>query len=104
MTGQTLKKQDIIRGVLAFDEIFQKGEKIRGRYVTLFFVSSEDSKMGVAVSRKYKKAVTRNRIKRYIREIYRKNKVWFEKKKLFFMWVKQRSHSHIGAYIMKFQI
>jgi len=104
MAAQTLKKNEIIRGQSAYDEIFQKGKKVRGRSVTLFYISYKESQMGIAVSRRYKKAVERNRIKRYIREIYRRNKTWFEKKKLFFMCAKQRSCPHFGVYIMKFQI
>ncbi|NOY78972.1 MAG: ribonuclease P protein component [Calditrichaeota bacterium] len=104
MAAQTLKKHEIIRGPSAYDEIFQKGKKIRGRLITLFYVSSESTQMGIAVSRKYKKAVERNRVKRYIREIFRQNKAWFEKKKLFFMCAKQRNCPHFGVYIMKFQI
>ncbi len=105
MPVKTLKKQEIIRGVSAFDKIFRNGKKIKGRTVTLFIVSSEKPKMGVAVSRKFRKAVERNRIKRYIREIYRNNKVWFEKKKLFFTYAKQGNYClHIGVYAMRFQI
>jgi len=104
MPIQSLKKQEIIRGASAFDEIFRKGEKIRGGSVTLFVVSCEKSQMGIAVSRKFKKAVERNRIKRYIRELYRRNKMWFEKKKSFFMCAEPKNCPHIAFYTMRFQI
>jgi len=82
---QTLKKYEILRGRNAFTEIFRRGEKIQGRVVTLFVLPETEAQMGIAVSKKFKRAVDRNRIKRLLREIYRKNKPWFQKKKLSFM-------------------
>ncbi|GBE28479.1 ribonuclease P [bacterium BMS3Bbin03] len=104
MINQKLRKKDILRGKASYDEIFTSGRKAKGRRVTLFWVSSEKSQMGVAVSRHYKRAVDRNRMKRYIREIYRKNRGWFEKKKWFFIFAKQKKIPAIGISIMIFQI
>ncbi len=84
MGRETLKKQEILRGKDSFKEVFEKGEKLKGKWVVIFVVSAQQAQMGIAVSKKYRRAVDRNRIKRLIREIYRKNKEWFQKKKLFF--------------------
>ncbi len=56
-----------------FDFVFRRGEKFVGRYFICYLVRREEqgSKIGFAVSRKVGKAVVRNRIKRYIREMYR---------------------------------
>ncbi len=84
MNRETLSKNEILRGRGVFNELFERGEKIRGRVITLFVLPSENSQMGIAVSKKYRRAVDRNRMRRLLREIYRKNKVWFQKKKVVF--------------------
>ena len=102
MTAQTLQKHEIIRGNSSFDKIFKTGKKIRGKVVTVFYIPSEHSQIGIAISGKFKLAVTRNRLKRYIREIYRKNKSFFEKKKWLFLCTKPRKCPSIGIYFMIF--
>jgi len=44
----------------------------------LYHIDSEERKFGVAVSRKIKKKVERNRLKRIVREAYRRNKELFK--------------------------
>ena len=53
--------------------VFENGEKLVGRHFICYLVRGEgkESKLGFAVSRKVGNAVTRNRVKRHIREFYR---------------------------------
>ncbi len=56
-----------------FEMVFQQGRKRVGREFICFVVRREGQgrKFGFAVSRKIGKAAVRNRVKRYLREIYR---------------------------------
>lgn len=59
-----------------FLDIYRIGERAVGRGFIGYVVRREGQgrKFGVAVSRKVGGAVTRNRVKRYIREVYRSNR------------------------------
>ena len=79
---RTLKRAEILRGKGSFQLVFEKGQKIEGKYLRCLFIA--DSKQaipgrsnvvfGAAVSRSIKRSVDRNRIKRLIRESYRLHK------------------------------
>jgi ribonuclease P protein component len=63
------KKKDII-------DLYRKGRRLKGRYFHLIFQPNglEYSRLGVVVSKKVGKAAQRNRIKRWFRELFRRNK------------------------------
>ena len=69
-------KGERLRNRAEFLEVYRLGEKVRGRYFFLYFLRNNlpYSRLGITVTRKLGKTVKRNRIKRRLREIYRKNK------------------------------
>ena len=64
---------DRIRKKSEYAAVFSKSRKVVDRYFVCYLATREEqgNKMGLAVSRKVGKAVTRNRVKRYLREFYR---------------------------------
>lgn len=59
-----------------FDAVFQAGSKGVDRYFVCYVVRREQqgSRLGTVVSRKVGGAVVRNRVKRYIREFFRRHR------------------------------
>jgi len=60
------------------DFVFKKGKFFKGNNLVLYHIDSNERKFGVAVSSKIKKKVERNRLKRIVREAYRRNKELFK--------------------------
>ena len=53
-----------------FGKIFKKGKKVYAANLTCIYRPSDTLKMGIAISKKYGKAVRRNRIKRLLRQAF----------------------------------
>jgi ribonuclease P protein component len=70
---------DRIRKKSEYATVFSNSRKVVDRYFVCYLSTGEQSgsKIGLAVSRKVGKAVTRNRVKRYLREFYRSHRPYF---------------------------
>lgn len=57
-----------------FKKVLSKGKKNRNRYFTLHFLSGEESRtrLGIIASKRIGNAVFRNRAKRLLREVFRR--------------------------------
>ena len=65
-----------IRRRADFRQVYDRGSKIHGRYCTVFMLpTGADGRLGIAATRKFGRAVQRNRAKRLIREVFRRNKI-----------------------------
>ena len=66
-----------IRRRAEFQQIYERGVRIRGRYSTVFLLRNEGQvgRLGIAATRKLGGSVVRNRAKRLIREVFRRNKI-----------------------------
>jgi ribonuclease P protein component len=64
-----------IRRRAEFQQVYEQGARIRGRFSTLFLLPNKLSigRLGIAATRKLGGAVQRNRAKRLIREVFRRN-------------------------------
>lgn len=56
-----------------FQKIFAKGKRAFSSRLTLLYLPSDRLRMGICVGKKYGGSVQRNRIKRLLREIFRRN-------------------------------
>ena len=71
---QRLPKKEILRKRDAFQNILENGKRWYGQYLRFFFLVSDRRQVGFVVPRRVGKAVVRNRIKRLMREAYRKRR------------------------------
>lgn len=55
-----------------FQKLFQKGKKVYSNSLTVIYRPSERITMGISVGKRHGKSVKRNRIKRLLRESFRK--------------------------------
>ncbi|MQA30296.1 MAG: ribonuclease P protein component [Luteitalea sp.] len=75
MTG--FSRQERIRRRVEYQQIYDRGDRVHGRLFTLFSLPNElqVGRLGIAATKKLGGAVVRNRAKRLIREVFRRNKI-----------------------------
>ena len=80
-SGEDLRfpRRERLRTDREYREVVRKGERVQTPHFTVYrdFRAGEGRKVGVSVGKRVGKAVTRNRVKRLLREFYRLNKALF---------------------------
>ncbi len=79
MKDETLPKTLILKSKKEFEEIFEKGSRKSSGNLTIYCYTSDrpEIKFGFLTDKRIKKSVSRNKLKRWLREIVRKNKEKF---------------------------
>jgi ribonuclease P protein component len=78
VTGSSrFRPDERIRRRTEFERIYRLGARIHGRFSTVFVLANNltAARLGIAATRKLGGAVERNRAKRLIREVFRRNKL-----------------------------
>lgn len=76
MDDQRLRPVERLRCPRAYQQVFTQGEKLVGSLFTLYVLPTSEpyARLGMAVSKRLGNAVVRNRIKRCLREMFRRHK------------------------------
>jgi len=75
-----LPKKERLRKNKEFQAVFREGKKLWINSILLIIYKPNSlnyRRLGIVVSKKIKKATQRNKVKRWIRELFRRNKDWF---------------------------
>ncbi len=78
-TPGQLSKQEILRKRGDFRKIFAEGRRIRGRIGQLITMPWPQKRVAFVVGKQCGNAVTRNKLRRYLREFYRAHKTLLPK-------------------------
>ena len=75
-----MKRYEMVKSHEEFNEIINKGNRLKGKYAYIFSKEKEFDKpnFGIAVGKKLGNAVVRNKFKRQFRNIVDKNRFLFK--------------------------
>jgi ribonuclease P protein component len=74
---ETFSRDDRLRKRTEFEECYSSGVRVSGRHFLVFLLArpgAEKPRIGISVSKRVGDAVTRNRVKRRIRELFRRTR------------------------------
>jgi ribonuclease P protein component len=80
VVAETFSRDDRLRKRREFEECYASGVRVSGRHVQVFLLSGdsrEKPRLGISVSRKVGNAAARNRVRRRLREIFRRSRGLF---------------------------
>lgn len=83
LTKACYKKEERLLKSFEFKKVLREGEKIRAKGFLCFVLKNDKRKIGISVSSKVANSVNRNKIKRFIREVFRNNKKDFPNASIF---------------------
>ena len=78
VVSETFSRDDRLRKRREFEECYASGVRVSGRHVQVFLLagpSRERPRLGISVPRRVGNAVIRNRVRRRLREIFRRSRV-----------------------------
>ncbi len=77
--NQRFRPQERLRRRKEFDRVYQKGKRLYLPYLKILLLPNKlgYTRLGLSISRKFGKAVKRNRAKRILREVFRRHKKIF---------------------------
>ena len=75
-TDRTFARASRLRARKLFLEVYERGHRVHSSFFVLFGLkgTTPRSRLGITATKKFGHAVARNRIKRVVREIFRKNR------------------------------
>lgn len=76
-----MKKKNIVKEKKDFDRAFKFNNQIKSKYAFLYtYKTNKEYRFGICVSKKLGNAVTRNKLKRQVKDIIDKSKLHFMSK------------------------
>ncbi len=89
-----MKRYEMVKSHEEFNEIINKGNKIKGKYVFIFSKEKEYPKpnFGIAVGKKLGNAVVRNKFKRQFRNIVDNNRFLFKNNHNYIIMIKKEAN------------
>jgi len=73
--GERLPREHTLRRSADYLRCYRRGRRLRGSFARLHYAPNEEGgpRLGITASRKVGKAVVRNRLKRRVRNVYRRS-------------------------------